>query len=130
MSYILNLIQIYSTIYAVDPRLVYAVVKVESNFNPNAISEKGAIGLMQLVPASVHKTKKVLLDPETNIREGIKYLSIMRDECPHKEDYEWIICYELGSVHAKKVKYPKLWPYYKKVMKEMNNAQVATIQTR
>ncbi len=105
----------YATLYSLDPRLVWSIIKYESNFNSQAISSKGAVGLMQLMPQSVHLSKKSLYDPRINIREGTRYLALMRDECPHKADMEWIICYELGAPHAKKVKHPKQWKYYREV---------------
>ena len=80
----------YSKKYNVDENLVYAVMKVESNFNVNAESGKGAVGLMQLMQTTakdvVKQTdievgnstiKEVLLDSESNINIGTKYLSIL-----------------------------------------------------
>ena len=62
----------------VSPSLALAVAKVESNFNANAISPKGAIGVMQIMPRTalyefgVHRKK--LFNPDLNIKIGIKFL--------------------------------------------------------
>ena len=83
-------VQKYSQQYNVDENLVYALIKAESNFNANAQSSKGAIGLMQLMETTAqdvckrmdlnisnNELKEKLLEPEININIGTKYLSIL-----------------------------------------------------
>jgi soluble lytic murein transglycosylase-like protein len=59
----------------IEPALIYAVVQAESAFDPNAVSPKGAVGLMQLMPATARRYGvENRRDPMQNLHGGARYL--------------------------------------------------------
>ncbi len=92
----------------IDPLLVHSVIKVESNYNANAVSNKGAQGLMQLTPS----TARMLgvnnsFDPAQNIEAGVKYLKYLKDL--YKDDRLALAAYNAGPGAVDK--YKQIPPY-------------------
>lgn len=69
-----------ATKYGVNPCLIKAVIHAESGYNPNAVSSKGASGLMQLMPGTARSLKvNNSFDPKDNVEGGVKYLRFLLD---------------------------------------------------
>lgn len=81
------LIASYSQQFGVDSALVKAVIQAESGGNPNAVSPKGAQGLMQLMPKTAQGLKVAdSLNPSDNIRGGVRYLKFLLDTFKGNEE--------------------------------------------
>ena len=69
-------VQHYATHYGVPPELIAALIDVESRWDPNAVSSKGALGLMQLMPATARRFGAFQpFDIEQNIAAGTRYVT-------------------------------------------------------
>lgn len=86
-----------------DPYLISAVIKAESNFREDALSSAGAVGLMQLMPSTAEWLAakggcefelERLCEPEYNIRLGCQYLRFLLDY------WQWDVCKALASYNA------------------------------
>jgi soluble lytic murein transglycosylase len=77
----------HSEAQSLDPKLVRAMIQVESGYNHRARSQKGAMGLMQLMPgtASLYRVENPY-DPDENVRGGTRYLRYLVDKFPGRLD--------------------------------------------
>lgn len=115
-----SLIRQVAAEHKVDFALVKAVMHVESAFNPYAKSEKGALGLMQVMPATALRYGiDELHDPEKNVVAGVKHLRYLLDTFKHKHKLA-LAAYNAGENavfrHRGIPPYPETRDYVRKVM--------------
>ena len=90
-----RLVQEVGIRHDVNPELIHAMIRQESNGNPFAVSVKGAMGLMQLLPATAERFGvKDIFDPAENILGGVKYLRYLMNRYPRQ------IALVLAGYHA------------------------------
>lgn len=116
--------------YELDPFIVLAVIQTESNFTPKAVSSRGAIGLMQVMPTTgeyvakdrgiSYTGRKSLYDPFVNVKLGIHYLSFLQDKFDTIENA--LAAYNYGPSKFAKSKTLSINPpkYVKKVLNFKN----------
>lgn len=114
--------------YKVDPLLVHAVISVESNYNPHAVSPVGAQGLMQLMPGTARQLGvRNAFDAEENIRAGVRHLRDLQDQ--YKDDRLALAAYNAGAGAVKKYgwipPYRETQDYVYKVGKKYGDARKA-----
>lgn len=129
--------------FSIDPALIKAVMAAESGFNPNAVSPKGAVGLMQIMPATAaryglrhHKNNSIerqLTDPKTNIRLGTRYLRDLHKLFPNQPQLI-LASYNAGEGAVKKYKntippYPETRNYVQVVTKFHDLYKPASLKT-
>jgi soluble lytic murein transglycosylase-like protein len=111
--------------YGHDANLLKAIIHVESRFNPNAVSAKGAIGLMQVMPATglrvgISTPGTALFDPALNVQAGARYLRILMDMFADRPDLA-VAAYNAGEGAVLRHKrcippYPETQAYVRDVM--------------
>lgn len=122
------IIQKLAARHRVPADLVHAVIKAESNYDQFAISPKGALGLMQLMPETALKYGvKNILEPEQNIEGGIKYLKDLIKQYQGNRDLV-LAAYNAGQTAVEKHNgvppYPETRTYLKRV--EYKNPYIKT----
>ncbi|RYX88875.1 MAG: lytic transglycosylase domain-containing protein [Comamonadaceae bacterium] len=125
-----HLLRDASTIHGIDYELLQALIATESGFDTNAVSPKGAVGLMQLIPPTAQRygvradknspIHKKLTDPKTNIRAGSSYLRDLIDMFPGQLELA-IAAYNAGEGAVQRAgnkipNYPETRNYVKTVM--------------
>ncbi|MBW2039900.1 MAG: lytic transglycosylase domain-containing protein [Deltaproteobacteria bacterium] len=113
-NYYAALIYVYSNKNGLDPFLVYSVIQTESNFVQEAVSPKGARGLMQVMPSwsrGFDISPDDLFHPAVNIRVGT---SILRDEVRRLRDWQKALAvYNSGRSHGRGKYVEKVMDIYK-----------------
>lgn len=102
-----------------DPALVKAVIQAESNWNPYAVSRKGAFGLMQLIPSTAERYGVGdVFDPAQNVNGGTRYLRDLLDRY-HGDLKRSLAAYNAGEQAVERFggipKYPETRAYVRKV---------------
>ena len=102
-----------------DPALVQAVIQTESNWNPYAVSRKGAFGLMQLIPSTAERYGVGdVFDPVQNVNGGTRYLRDLLDRF-HGDLKKSLAAYNAGEDAVQRFggvpKYPETRAYVRKV---------------
>ncbi len=92
-----RIIEEASRTHDLDPALVTAMIQVESNFDPFAVSGKGACGLLQLIPSTAERFGvKDVFDPEQNVNGGARYLRWLLDRFDNRTEYA-LAAYNAGE---------------------------------
>ncbi|MBQ9081913.1 MAG: lytic transglycosylase domain-containing protein [Clostridia bacterium] len=135
-----ELVEKYAAQHEVDPALVYAVIKTESNFNPEAVSVNDACGLMQMLPDTFAwmqrknpgeraYVREDLFDPEISIRYGVYFLDMLLERFGSVEEAaaayhagpsavdRWLANpeYSADGVHLDRIPYEDTAHYVKKI---------------
>ncbi len=115
--------------HSLSPQLLHSVIKVESGYNPLAVSSKGALGLMQLIPATARRFGVAnAFNPVENIEGGARYLRYLLDL--YSGNYPLALAaYNAGEQAVAKYggipPYPETQDYVNRVSRQMQSGQGA-----
>jgi soluble lytic murein transglycosylase-like protein len=117
-----------ASLYSIDPDFITSVVRAESGFNPTAVSPKGALGLMQLMPrTAVGLGIKDVLDPAANVAGGTKYLRQLLDRY-NGDAVNALAAYNAGPQRVLQYggipPYPETWAYVARIIKDYNRKKL------
>ncbi len=119
--------------HGIDPELVHIVIRAESNYDSFAISSAGAMGLMQLMPATAYQYGvKNIFDPAQNIEGGVRYLrDLVRLYKGQKDQTKLVLAaYNAGQEAVRKYKgvppYPETRSYIAGIMRTYKKATVTS----
>ena len=99
-----SIIQRAALRYEIDPNLVKAIIMAESEYNPNAISVKGAKGLMQLMPVTARSLGvDDVFNPEQNIHAGVRHFKFLLKQFDGDVKLA-LAAYNAGSRHVRRYK--------------------------
>jgi soluble lytic murein transglycosylase-like protein len=97
-----SIIRSVASNYGLEPTLIHSIIRTESNYDPDAVSPKGAMGLMQLMPETAERYGvRDIYNPRENIEGGVKYLKYLMDLYNGKTDYV-LAAYNAGHNAIKK----------------------------
>ena len=136
-----DIVRDVSKVFDVEPALIYAIAEIESRFNPSAVSPVGAVGIMQIMPATgewiaarlemAAYREEDLFDPEINFRFGAYYLSYLAT-C-FAERWHIIAAYNAGEgavkawlsegITRESIPYPETAAYLRKVERAFSHYQ-------
>ncbi len=120
--------------YDVDPKLIHSIIKAESNYDSQAVSPKGAVGLMQLMPDTAKEYGvRDRYDPFENIEGGVKFLKDLFQNYDQKDELV-LAAYNAGPEAVKKHNgippYPETVQYIQKVKSYWNPEQSQNKNTK
>jgi hypothetical protein len=114
--------------YGLEPTLIHSIIRTESNYDPDAVSPKGAMGLMQLMPETAKRYGvRDIYNPRENIEGGVKYLKYLMDLYNGKTDYV-LAAYNAGHNAIKKYggipPFPETRRFIEKVKATYSNSTI------